>query len=105
MRFPELRTPEGANPAASAPWRRSGEGVQLTGSNPLRACFGETTGCLLVEVRPADASAFEAHFNGLNCCQAGVVCPEQQLTIRMDSQTLIDLPVDRLLRAWRPGLD
>jgi phosphoribosylformylglycinamidine synthase len=81
------------------------EGLALPGSDPLRACFGETTGCLLVEVREADAPAFEAHFNGLSCCQIGLICPEQQLTIRFGKQTLIDLPVDRLFHAWHPELD
>jgi phosphoribosylformylglycinamidine (FGAM) synthase-like enzyme len=31
----------------------------------LRALFGETNGCLLVEVRPKDAQAFEDHFQSI----------------------------------------
>ena len=38
---------------------RLGLDLALPGSDPLRACCGETTGCLLVEVKEADAQAFE----------------------------------------------
>jgi phosphoribosylformylglycinamidine (FGAM) synthase-like enzyme len=84
---------------------RLGLDLGLPGSDPLRPCFGETTGCLLVEVRSADAPVFEAHFIGLNCRQVGMVCPEQQLSIRFGQQKLIELPIERLYRAWHPEKD
>jgi phosphoribosylformylglycinamidine synthase len=83
-------------------------GLQLAlppGRHPLRACFGETTGCLLVEVAQTDAPAFEAYFSGLSCQPIGVVGSELSLRITCGQQKQIDLPVDRLLAAWRPELD
>jgi phosphoribosylformylglycinamidine synthase subunit PurSL len=81
---------------------RLGLEISLPGSDSLRGCFGETTGCLLVEVHPSRAPAFEAHFKDLSCCQVGMVSPQQQLSIRSGQQTLIDLPIAQLCAAWRP---
>jgi phosphoribosylformylglycinamidine synthase len=74
-------------------------------SDPLRACFGETTGCLLVEVREDDAQAFESYFSGLHCLYIGAVSPDPSLRITCSQQTLIDLPVSGMLAAWRPESD
>jgi len=84
---------------------RLGLNLVLSMPDPLRACFGETTGCLLAEVREADAPAFEALFTGLNCLQIGVVCKEPFLKIWCGQQKRVDLPVTRLVGAWRPELD
>jgi phosphoribosylformylglycinamidine synthase II len=83
---------------------RLGLDLRLTvppGSDPLRACFGETTGCVLVEVGEADAPAFEAYFSGLHCQLIGSVSSELSLRISNRQQTLVDHPVDDLLTAWR----
>ena len=71
--------------------------------DPLRACFGETTGCLLVEVSEAGARAFEACFQGLRCQQIGTVCLEASLRVSCGQATRINLPIADLLAAWRPG--
>lgn len=84
---------------------RLGLDLTLPGPDTLRACFGETTGCLLVEVRGADAHAFESYFNGLRCLQIGVVSPDALLKISYSQQKLVDLPIDGLLAAWRPEWD
>jgi phosphoribosylformylglycinamidine synthase II len=84
---------------------RLGLRLALPGADPLRACFGETTGCLLVEVSAADAPAFEQQLDGLSCRHIGTVTPEPQLTITYGQKTLVSLPVDRLLRAWRPAAE
>jgi phosphoribosylformylglycinamidine synthase len=86
---------------------RLGLDLALPGSDPLRACFGETTGCLLVEVRGADVQAFESYFKGLRCLQIGVVSPgpDALLKISCGQQKLVDLPIDGLLAAWRPERD
>ena len=76
--------------------------LALPGDDPLRACFGETTGCLLVEVSAAAAPAFEQQMDGLSCTFIGTVTSAATLVIACGPQTLIDLPVERLLRAWRP---
>jgi phosphoribosylformylglycinamidine (FGAM) synthase-like enzyme len=81
---------------------RMGLDLALPGTDPLRACFGETTGCLLVEVREADAQAFEACFHGLHCLHIGIVSLDSSLRISYGQQKLVDLPIDGLLAAWRP---
>jgi phosphoribosylformylglycinamidine synthase len=83
---------------------RLGLDLALPGSDPLRACFGETTGCLLVEVKEADARAFESYFDGLHYLQIGAVSPDSSLKISCGQQKLVDLPIDGLLAAWRPEL-
>jgi phosphoribosylformylglycinamidine synthase len=75
------------------------------GSDPLRACFGETTGCLLAEVPETGARAFEAYFSGLHCQPIGAVSPELSLRIKCGQQKLVDLPVSSLLAAWRPEIN
>ncbi len=77
----------------------------LPGGDPLRACFGETTGCLLVEVPAAHARAFEAYFSGLHCLPIGAVSSQLSLRITHGQQTLLDLPVNSLLAAWRSESD
>jgi phosphoribosylformylglycinamidine synthase len=77
----------------------------LPGSDPLRACFGETTGCVLVEVQEADAQAFESYFSGLHCLHIGAVNLDPSLRITCGQQKLVDLPVGGLLAAWRPERD
>jgi phosphoribosylformylglycinamidine synthase len=84
---------------------RLGLDLALPGSDPLRACFGETTGCLLVEVRDVDAQAFETCFNGLHCLQIGAVSAAPSLKISCGQQKLVDLPISGLLAAWRPEQD
>jgi phosphoribosylformylglycinamidine synthase subunit PurSL len=79
--------------------------AELPGSEPMRDCFGETTGCVLVEVRQADAGAFESYFSGLHCLPIGVVSPDLALRISSAQQKLVDLPVEGLLAAWRPEQD
>ena len=84
---------------------RLGLDLGLLGSDPLRACFAETTGCLLVEVSEADAQAFETCFYGLHCWQIGVVSADSSLRINSGQQKRIDLPIADLLAAWRPELN
>ena len=83
---------------------RLGLELRLPETDPVRACFGETTGCLLVEVREADSQTFESYFHGLRCLQIGNVSPESSLRISCGRQKLIELPVDDLLAAWRPEI-
>lgn len=64
------------------------------------ALFGETNGCLLVEVAPDQAAAFEERFTGLPHVQLGKVIETPQLTISA-GETAIDLPLDALITAWK----
>ncbi len=65
----------------------------------LAWCFGETNGCLLVEVPISSAQDFETLFNGLPCQRIGI--------LRADRQFILDHPaahhsisVDQLANAW-----
>jgi hypothetical protein len=76
--------------------------LDLPGQDPLRDCFGETTGCLLVEVPESDQDGFERLFSGLDWLRLGRVIGEQQLRLAAQSRPWIQVPVRELLRAWKP---
>ncbi len=80
---------------------RLGMDLKLPNGDALRYCFGETTGCLLVEVAEDDGAAFEACFSGLSCLQIGVVDNLPALSIRVGNNALIKLPIDELVCAWQ----
>jgi phosphoribosylformylglycinamidine synthase len=73
------------------------------------ALFGETNGCLLVEVRPAQATAFEEAFRTLPgvdrpaCLLLGEVAATPALVIARSGETLINLPVSHLRLAFGGG--
>ena len=78
---------------------RLGLELKLEGAEAAQALFGESNGCLLVEVRPAQAEAFEAAFSGLACQRLGVVSAEPILSIISGGASL-RLPVAALVSAW-----
>lgn len=80
---------------------RLGMELQCPAQDMLRACFGETTSCLLVEVTNEDSASFERFFEGLYCQPLGVVCEKPNLNISLGEKILVDLPVDDLVRAWQ----
>jgi phosphoribosylformylglycinamidine synthase len=80
---------------------RLGMDLDADGVDALCFLFGETNGCLLVEVAPEDAQAFEAGFAGLDCAQVGKVRADDQLVIRDGRRVLLELPVDALVNAWK----
>jgi phosphoribosylformylglycinamidine synthase len=55
-------------------------GIQLEVEN--EALFNEVNGCLLIEVTPTNASAFESQFNNLPFQQIGTVTQNPFLNIR-----------------------
>ncbi len=79
---------------------RLGLELDAAGMNRLCFLFGETNGCLLVEVAPQNAAAFEANFAGLDCTALGTVRADGQLVICEGRQVLVDLPIDSLVNAW-----
>ena len=62
--------------------------------------FGETNGCLLVEVTSENAAAFESEFNGLDCNHVGEVRADGHLVAHSGQELLLDLPVGELVNAW-----
>ncbi|MCE5208820.1 MAG: phosphoribosylformylglycinamidine synthase subunit PurL [Chloroflexi bacterium] len=79
-----------------------GLGLDLTlnCTDPLRWLFGETTGCLLVEVTPSSQAEFEKCMGGENILLLGKVTNEQKLVIHDDQKTWIDLTIHTLAKAW-----
>ena len=63
--------------------------------------FGETNGCLLVEVAPEHAARFETLLSGLPHHLLGEVTRSPSLVIRTGAETLIDTTVADLVRAWQ----
>ena len=70
-------------------------------ADPARMLFGETNGCLLVEVALQDRVAFEMHLDGLTVTCIGEVSESPRLQIIFVGQLLVDLPVDHLVSAWQ----
>ncbi len=83
---------------------RLGLDLALEDAEPLRALFGETTGCLLVEVPPQHTADFEAALSGLPCRRLGAVTAAPRLTARRGGQILVGLPVDTLRSAFQRSL-
>ena len=69
-----------------------------------RVLFGETNGCVLVEVSSKDAPDFEAHFAGLPCRQLGIIIKEPALIVKTGPESLLSLPLDQLIQAWNTPL-
>jgi phosphoribosylformylglycinamidine (FGAM) synthase-like enzyme len=68
----------------------------------LLALFGETNGCLLVEVRTEDQAAFEAMLPEAAFKRLGQVTVEPSLSIGYGDHALVHLPMDALVKAWQP---
>lgn len=82
-------------------------GVELVAplSSLESALFGETNGCLLVEVAVKDSADFEVSFAGLPIIYMGQVTQEPFLVIHLkDGLEVIRLRVAELLSAWNRQL-
>lgn len=66
--------------------------------------FGETAGCLLVEVPPAKKDAFLNYFENLPVYWLGTVTEKQTLTAHFRGFTVLDVPVSKLVEAWNTVL-
>ena len=69
-----------------------------------RVLFGESTGCLLVEIRPEDASEFETYFAELPITRIGLVSTESALAIHNQKNFLCRIPIPALVAAWNTPL-
>jgi len=67
--------------------------------------FSETPSRFLVEVRPADAAAFEAAMAGTPLAHVGVTTAETVLALHSGPAQLGSLPVVSLRTSWQSGLD
>ena len=79
-------------------------GAQVAGDSvglPTVALFSESNGRLLVEVTPAHAPLLEAHFGDIPLTRLGTVTATAQVVVTHGGDTLVDLPVDKLVAAWQ----
>jgi len=65
--------------------------------------FSESPGRFLVEVAPEHRAAFERLFAGLPCAQIGKTATNDHFVIRSSGETLIDLRLEALDRAFHPS--
>ena len=65
--------------------------LDIAPHQPPRILFGETTGCLLVEIAPADVGAFESVFSGLPFVKIGQVTSDPILQFGDISVAVSDL--------------
>jgi phosphoribosylformylglycinamidine synthase len=82
---------------------RLGLSIDLAVDDPVRALFGETNGCLLVEVKPGDAAAFEKLLKRLPKLRIATVLDVATLIVNNAGKELFLLPIDDLVTAWNPA--
>lgn len=80
---------------------RLGLSIDLEIAEPALALFGETNGCLLLEVAPELEKQFEDKFQSLPVKKLGAVTGETNLLIRSGEQILVEVAVDMLVAAWK----
>lgn len=81
---------------------RLGMRLELIGAHPWLELFGETNGCLLVEVRPGDAAGFESRFACLPFRKVGEVRDDGIFSAaRSEQDALLLASVADLAAAWK----
>lgn len=70
-------------------------------NDPYRELFGETTGCLLVEVENSDRVVFESHMQDFPFRHIGEVLAEPVVEIMADKQPWLSFPLTQLVQAWK----
>lgn len=83
---------------------RLGADVSVGAGDAVTLLFGESNGRLLVEVRTEDAAAFEEALAGVELARLGMVSAETTLVVRQGGSTLLALPVEELVAAWKAHL-
>jgi len=83
---------------------RLGLRLQLSPQAGLTTLFGETTGCLLVEVPSAAAAEFESLFAGLPCQRMGQVQTSPTLDICRGEALWFSVALADLVMAWQTPL-
>ena len=83
---------------------RLGLTMELPLEDSLRALFGETNGCLLVEVKPENAAAFEALFESLPKLRIATVETEPNFVVNKAGKEIGFVPVDDLVTVWNVTL-
>jgi phosphoribosylformylglycinamidine synthase len=84
---------------------RVGLELKIDRVDPIRFLFGETNGCLLVEIAPKDCHSFEQHFKDVPFQKLGTITPSEKILIYNNATELINCPVDRLVTAWKREIE
>lgn len=84
---------------------RLGLSLDLDGKEWYRALFGETAGCVLAEVRPADQEAFEKEFGILPIRKVGQVLAEPEMKVNAGESVVLDVSLADCLKAWKGSLE
>ena len=71
---------------------------------PEMALFGETNGCLLVEVAPEQVTAFETFFDGLPCRKIGQVAEDAKFIVTHQTETELEISVNECVTAFTGNL-
>ena len=79
---------------------RLGLQIDLPIEDPLLGAFGETNGCLLVEVPGQATAEFNALFSSYPCRKIGTVTAEPRFSLKYMGQEILTLPVSQLVDAW-----
>lgn len=81
---------------------RRGARIELPSDiHPARALFGETSGCLLVEVRPANRDLFLSLMESIPCRFIGNVLEEPVFKTVLKGNEVFSVGIPELLRAWK----
>lgn len=79
---------------------RLGLELSLESADPVRSLFGETNGCLLVEIKPENAEAFEKMLKNLPKLRVATVLVQAILKVMNKNQAIFSIPIDELVMAW-----
>ena len=74
------------------------------GRDALTQLFGETAGCLLVEVNAARVDEWLEKMAGFPVCQIGRVTMQPSFVVSCAGQKLISLSVQEIAASWRTPL-
>jgi hypothetical protein len=73
----------------------------LDGQNAFREAFGETAGCILLEVATHHQTNFEELFRDFPLRKLAQVIAEPYLEIRTEHGIFLKLPIEQLVDAWK----
>ena len=79
---------------------RLGAHLEIPSEDPILELYGETNGCLLVEVSRAFKDVFLEYFDELPVRQVGLVRSDGRFTVQAGDGELINQSVDELADAW-----
>ncbi len=82
---------------------RLGLSLDLAVGDPIRALFGETNGCLLVEVEPEHAAGFEKLLQKLPRLRIATILDVPTFIVNNAGKELFLLSVDDLVTVWNPA--